>query len=104
MIWPHTVTLWSRAEDETYTRRVINGCLWQDRRGVQLRKTGATSDNGVVVYLPAGVDVKPKDRIMKGEVLAEARTGKDLDKLGALLITAADTFDYGLAHVEVTCK
>lgn len=104
MTWPHTVTLWSRGEDETYTRCIIGGCLWQDKRGVQLRKTGTTSDNGVVVFLPAGAEAKPKDRIIKGEVVADVCTGKDLDKLGALFITAADTFDYGLAHVEVTCK
>lgn len=104
MKWPHTVTLWSRGEDETYTRRIIGGCLWQDSRGVQLRKTGTTSDNGVVVFLPPGVSVKPGDRIIKGESETEAVKGSELDKLGALLITAADTFDYGLEHVEVTCK
>lgn len=104
MNWPHTITLWSRGKDETYTRQVIAGCLWQDRRGAQIRKTGATSDNGVVVFLPSGVCAKPGDRIIKGENAAEAEKGSDLDKLGALLVTAADTFDYGLAHVEVTCK
>ena len=104
MDWPHTVTLWSRGESETYTRQVIEHCLWLDKRGVQLRKTGASAENGVVVFLPAGTTAKPQDRIIKGENTTEAVKGSDLDKIRALLITAADTFDFGLRHVEVTCK
>ena len=105
MSWPHTVTIWNRSDDEKYTRAIVEGALWDDSRGVQLRKTVVSSDNGVTVLLPAGIAIRPNDRIIKGVVNTDVTRGSDLDKLGALFVSAVDTFDYGgLPHAEVTCK
>lgn len=107
MKWPHTVTLWSRSDGETYTRRVLDGALWVDSRGAQLRRTGETPANGVAVYLPLrdGLTIRPDDFLARGAVDADVQTARELNALGALRIRAADTLDFGgLPHWEVTCE
>lgn len=107
MRWPHTTTLWSRADDETYTSRVIEGALWQDSRGAQLRKTGESAANGVEVFLPLtdGLVIRPDDFMARGAVAGGVKTAKDLIALGALRVSTADTLDFGgLPHWEVTLK
>lgn len=107
MKWPHTVTLWSRSDDETYTSRVLDGALWIDSRGAQLRKTGETSANGVEVYLPLvdGLTIRPDDFMARGKVDADVKTARELNNLGALRVSAADRLDFGgLPHWEVTCR
>ena len=66
-MWPHTVTIWRRGADESYTAEVVTGCLWEDRRGEQLRKTGASASNGVKVYMPITAAIQAGDYAAKGE-------------------------------------
>ena len=110
MMLPHTITLWNRADDETYTRTVINGVLWEESRGVQLRKNGVSADNGIFVTIPfestpGSFVVRPQDFMAKGNISLEPKTAKDLLAVGAVMVSAADKFDFGsLPHWEVTGK
>lgn len=105
---PHTVTVWNRSDEETYTRTVLSGVLWEDSRGVQLRKTGVSADNGIFVLIPfdvcpPGFSLGPKDFMARGEVAVQPELAKDLLAAGAVQITAADRLDAGgLPHWEVT--
>lgn len=105
---PHTVTIWNRSDDETYTRTTISGVLWEDNRGIQLRKTGVSSDNGVFVLIPFdvcpnGFTVKPHDFMLQGASLLSPSSSKELIAAGAIIVSAADRLDVGnLPHWEVT--
>lgn len=102
-MWPHTVTMWRRGADESYTAVVVTGCLWEDRRGEQLRKTGATAANGVKIYLPITATIQVGDYAARGAGYGAVRTAKDIVALGGLRVSAADRLDFGgLQHVEVT--
>lgn len=102
-MWPHTVTIWARSPDERYRRTVVRGCLWEDRRGEQLRRTGATAANGIKVYLPLTAEIKAGDYLAEGVVSGEVDTAKDIMALGGLRVSAADRLEFGgLPHVEVT--
>lgn len=102
-MWPHIVTIWHRGADESYTAVVVAGCLWEDRRGEQLRKTGATAANGVKIYLPITAVIQAGDYAAKGAWHGSVRTAKDIVALGGLRISAVDRLDFGgLPHVEAT--
>ena len=98
-MWPHTVTIWRRGADESYTAEVVNGCLWEDRRGEQLRK------NGVKVYMPITAAIQAGDYAAKGEGYGAVRTAKDIVALGGLRVSEADRLDFGrLSHVEAVME
>jgi hypothetical protein len=105
---PHTITVWNRSDGEAYTRTVLSGVLWEDNRGVQLRKTAASAENGVFVLIPfdvcpPGFSLRPLDFMARGGVPLDPRSAKDLLAAGAVQVTAADRLDAGgLPHWEVT--
>lgn len=109
-MFEQTITVWSRAADETYTRNTIPDVYWEDNRGAQLRKTGTSDANGIVCIIPLkstpdGFSIKPHDFIMQGESALEPKTAKELLAAGAVLVSAADYLPFGgLAHWEVTGK
>ena len=104
-MWPHTVTIWRRGADESYTAEVVNGCLWEDRRGEQLRKTGASASNGVKVYMPITAAIQAGDYAAKGEGYGAVRTAKDIVAMGGLRVSEADRLDFGrLSHVEAVME
>ena len=104
-MWPHTVTIWRRGADESYTAEVVTGCLWEDRRGEQLRKTGASASNGVKVYMPITAAIQAGDYAAKGEGYGAVRTAKDIVALGGLRVSEADRLDFGrLSHVEAVME
>lgn len=100
-MWPHTVTIWHRDAEERYTAEVVTGCLWEDRRGEQLRKTGATAANGIKLYLPIEKAIAAGDYVARGAVHGDVNTAKDIMALGGLRVAAADRLDFGsLPHTE----
>lgn len=105
---PHTITVWNRDGKESYTRAVINGVLWEDCRGVQLRKTGVSADNGIFVLIPfesaaPGFSIRAKDWMMRGDIAIEPQSSGELSQAGAVLVAAVDKLDFGgLPHWEVT--
>ena len=100
-MWPHVVTIWHRDAKERYTAEVVAGCLWEDRRGEQLRKTGATAANGIKVYRPATVDLKAGDYVARGTVRGPVETARDIVAMGGVRVSAADRLDFGgLPHIE----
>ena len=87
--------------DESYTVEVVTGCLWEDRRGEQLRKTGATAANGVKIYLPITAAIQAGDYAARGTGYGAVRIAKDIMAMGGLRVSAADRLDFGgLPHVE----
>lgn len=87
--------------DESYTVEVVTGCLWEDRRGEQLRKTGVTAANGVKIYLPITAAIQAGDYAARGTGYGSVRTAKDIMAMGGLRVSAADRLDFGgLPHVE----
>ena len=110
MSLPHIITVWNRSADETYTRTVIRGVLWEDGRGVQLRKTNVASDNGIIVIIPLlvvpeGFAIQPKDWMLRGDSTLEPKRASELLAAGAVMVSAADRLDFGgLPHWEVTGK
>lgn len=104
-MWPHTVTIWRRGADESYTAEVVTGCLWEDRRGEQLRKTGASASNGVKVYMSITAAIQAGDYAAKGEGYGAVRTAKDIVALGGLRVSEVDRLDFGrLSHVEAVME
>lgn len=107
---PHKVTVWNRSDDEKYTRIVIDGVLWEDNRGAQLRKTGISSDNGIFVLIPFASTpedfcVRAQDWMAQGDIAVDPKSSKELVAAGATLISAIDKLDCGgLPHWEVTGK
>lgn len=107
-MFPHTITIWNRSDDEKYTRVTVRG-LWEDNRGVQLRKTGVSSDNGIFVVIPVsgvpdGFSVRAKDYMAQGDIDLAPKSAKDLQSV-AVLVSAVDRLDFGgLPHWEVTGK
>lgn len=106
-MFPHTVTVWNRSDDETYTRTVIACAYWEDNRGAMLRRTGVSSDNGIVVLIPfsavsSDFTVRPGDWMARGASVLDPKTARDLQAAGAVRVTAADRLDFGgLPHWEV---
>lgn len=107
-MFPHTITIWNRSDDEKYTRVTVRG-LWEDNRGVQLRKTGVSSDNGIFVVIPVigtpeGFSVRAKDYMAQGDIDLAPKSAKDLQNV-AVLVSAVDRLNFGgLPHWEVTGK
>ncbi|MCQ5130299.1 hypothetical protein NE562_11555 [Butyricicoccus faecihominis] len=105
-----TITVWNRSDDETYTRVLIEGAYWEDNRGVQLRKTGVSPDNGIFVIIPMesapeGFSVCAQDYMMQGDVPLQPKSAKELLAAGAVMVSAADRLGFGgLPHWEVTGK
>lgn len=106
-LFPNTVTVWNRSDDETYTRTVIEEAYWEDNRGAMLRRTGVSSDNGIVVLIPfsavsSDFTVRPGDWMARGASALDPKTARDLQAAGAVRVTAADRLDFGgLPHWEV---
>lgn len=109
-MFEQTITVWSRAANEIYTRKIIHNVYWEDNRGAQLRKTGTSDANGIICIIPLksapdGFSIKPHDFIMQGESTLEPKTAKELLAAGAILVSAADCLLFGgLPHWEVTGK
>lgn len=100
-MWPHTVTVWCRDDNEHYSPCIVKGCLWEDRRGEQLCKTGATAANGVKIYLPITAQVRAGDYVAMGAIGEPVNTARDIVALGGLRVSAADRLEFGgLPHVE----
>lgn len=109
-MFPHTITVWHRSDDETYTRIVITGAYWEDNRGVQLRKTSVSSANGILVIIPTasapnGFSIRAQDFMLLGDSALEPKSAKELLAAGAVMVAAVDALTFGgLPHWEVTGK
>lgn len=110
MNFPHTITIWNRSDDEQYTRVVIKHAYWEDNRGVQLRKTGVSAENGIFVIIPVGsvpvgFTIRAQDFMLLGASELKPKSAKDLQAAGAVMVSTADALTFGgLPHWEVTGK
>ena len=105
-MFPHNITLYHQTtESGSYARSVVNGVLWEDLKGLSIRKHGIASDDRAQIYIPMGsVEPKEGDLVVKGEISTVITKAKDLPQ--ALIITAVETYDYGGSqkHWRVTAK
>lgn len=102
MTWPHTVTLWHKAEGR-WAAEVIDHACWQDMRVSQLSRGVDLTSCAATVFLPASTVVAPGDFVARGKQIQPVVTAKDLQALGARRVTAVQQDDFGvLRHVEVT--
>lgn len=105
MMFPHTMTVYHRTEDGTWTRAVIKGVLWEDLTGLTLRKSGITPEDKVQVYIPMpNEEITEKDIIVKG--ICDKTIGKSSKEITeGLYVTTIETYDYGnLKHWRVTAR
>lgn len=109
MMFPHTMTLYHRTEQNGVTawkRTVLNNVLWEDIEGVIMRKTGVKPQDKAQVYIPmrSNIAITEKDIIIKGECSTEiSKSSKELPD--GLYVTMVETYDYGgLQHWRVTAK
>lgn len=67
-----TVTIFHKGIDDTYERKVINGCYWYGDTRISNSGHGIVRDDAISVFFPKDVitDLKifKNDRIVKGEV------------------------------------
>ena len=110
MTFPHTITVWNRTDNGIYTRVIIHNAYWEDNRGVQLRKTGVSSANGILVIIPVqsapeGFAIRAQNFMLLGESMFEPQSAKELLATGAVMAAAVDALTFGgLPHWEVTGK
>ncbi|MCI8851372.1 MAG: hypothetical protein HFE82_07555 [Erysipelotrichaceae bacterium] len=68
-----TVTIF-HAENDAYTRKVINGCYWYGSTGIALKDNGIIRDDSINIFFPCDVVdsnelvISKGDRIVKGDV------------------------------------
>ncbi len=74
MLFLDTVTIFHKSIDETYERRVVDGCYWYGDTRISNSGHGIVRDDAISVFFPKNVvdryDLKvyKGDRIIKGEV------------------------------------
>ena len=94
-MFEQTITVWSRAANEIYTRKIIHNVYWEDNRGEQLRKTGTSEANGIICIIapksaPDGFSIMPHDSNMPGETALEPKPAKVLLAAGANFVSVYD--------------
>ena len=104
-------TLYSKtAGTETYARSVIPRVMWEDRKAVNVVRSGLLEADRAWVYIPAarGASINPGDVLVKGVVSATIATGYPLSKLfaehRASTVRSVDVMDLGspaLNHLQV---
>lgn len=126
------ITLYNKVSGETYQRTELHGVFWENRKGVNVIKSGLTAADQASIYIPFYVDdgyQKPKswqalatktgkwtlqtgDYIVKGIVTDAISSTFTISNLKAtyddvLQITSVDTQDYGspdLQHWQIGAK
>lgn len=105
------VTLYSKtAGTETYARSVIPRVMWEDRKAVNVARSGLLEADRAWVYIPAarGATIRPGDVLVKGVVDKTINASYPLSKLftehNAITVRSVDTMDLGspaLNHLQV---
>lgn len=111
---PHTCTLYHRTvstSGESWTRTVIEGVLWEDRRAANVVRSGLLEADRAAVYIPltrAPAAIAPGDVLVKGAVTQTIGAGYTLSQLRAayttIQVTSVDRMDYGspaMQHLQI---
>lgn len=113
-MFPHTITIYRHSVEngaDVITRQIVKGVYWYGGTGITTSGKGTAEDNtATVITSPetanqygAGWDVKPNDRIMKGEH-PDITTLKDIP--AALTVKKVDDNIIGSAvdNITITAK
>jgi len=107
------ITLYTRtivSGAERYTRSVIRGVMWEDRRAANSRNGVKADDVAVYIPLSRGASLQAGDVIVKGAVADQIAGTFTVTKLRAkyptrtAVVISVDTFDQGspgLHHLQV---
>lgn len=107
-----------------YKKSYIEKVHWEDRKGANIISSGLEGVDQTTVYIPyssckdyispkifkinkTGFTLQPEDIIVKGKILDNFTTIKDLEKKYdyVRVITTVDNYDFGnLKHFEVGAK
>lgn len=110
---PHTCTLYHRtlvAGAESWTRTVIAGVLWEDRRAANVVRSGLLEADRAAVYIPLarGVTVDVGDVLVRGTVTQTISPSYTMSQLRAaypaIQVTSVDRMDYGspaMQHLQI---
>lgn len=110
------LTIYRRGTQETYTREVVKGITWEDRRGANLRTPGEIKADDVAVYIPASLGVSllnVGDILVKGIVTDEIGPGMTPTQLRekypgqTAVVMTVDNHDIGsraMWHQQVGAK
>lgn len=93
---------------ETWTRQVIYGVFWENRKASNVIKSGLLEADSVAVYIPferGSVSIKSGDVMVKGVVTDAISTLFTITDLKAkypnsVRVTSVDTMDYGSGHMQ----
>lgn len=116
MLTETDATLYTRsiiARDESYTRSVITGVHWENRKAVNVITSGLLDADSAVVFIPTygrTVSIKPGDVLVKGQVSDAISPAFTMTALRAkypdvITVRSVDRFDYGAAtmrHLKVS--
>lgn len=74
MLFLDTVTIFHKAKDGSYERKVINGCYWYGDTRISNSGHGIVRDDSISVFFPKDIvlnnnlKIYKKDHIVKGDV------------------------------------
>lgn len=106
MITPHDMTWYARgvvAGAESFIRQQVQGVFWEDRKAVNVLRSGLLEADSVAVYVPfvRGIlSIKAGDVLVKGLVDDEISPSFTLTALkkkypDVVIVRSVDTMDYG---------
>lgn len=99
-MFPHTATIYNKYKDaagiEKWKRTVLSGVFWDSSKGAIIRKTGASSADGLLLIVPMGVTVVDKSAYKKPKEWESLP-----DKSGSWTLQEGDTVILGSIVYEV---
>lgn len=111
-MFTHTVTIYHKADDQSWHVRVINDVHVEMLQGEIIRKRGVESTSKLIAYIPIasskGAAIEKGDVIYCGisPVTVVNKASDILHHKNAFLVTSAEIFDFGEGqqHIEVVAK
>lgn len=101
----------ANSHQENYVRTVLYGVFWENKKGINVIKSGMEKADQATIYIPFSVgpfELKPGDRIVHGAVDLDVTGGRisEVEETypDVLTVTSIDRMDYGrpeMRHWEV---
>ena len=105
-MFPHTITVFTRESDDSYTREVIEGVYWYGERKVETSGKGIDGSSSVTVIIPLEKykGVQKESLIVKG-IHSDIESISDLNDVeDCISVISIDKSDAGTRLDHVTIK
>ena len=103
-MFPHSLTVYHRTEDDTYVRNIVDGAYWYGPKNTALNGRGMDENHSTTVVIPiessrqACVNVAPGDYVLKGSDGPEIESITELGGYKNLItVSSVDVNDVGSA-------